>query len=211
MSSSHILRAGMLGSVIVAVYMGWNAVKESNDGVKLIYFILVGAGFGLWAVKVLLPRLGDALGAFVYSSNEEPEADEKQLAVAKVEQGDFKGAIRDYERLNESNPEDPLPLSEIARIHSHFLHDPESAIRALESGLRERSWPVDAAVFLQHRRVDILLEDLHDDPKACGILEQIIHDFPNTRHSVKAQKRIREIGIAGKPGGRNSTNPGGTA
>jgi tetratricopeptide (TPR) repeat protein len=186
MNSSLILRAGMLGLAVIAVLAGWNAVKDANDGLKLIFFIVIGAGLGLWAVKVLLPRLGDAL----------------------VAQGDFKGAIRDYERLIESNPEDPLPLSEISRIHNHFLHDPESAIRVLESGLKERSWPVDAAVFLRLRMVDILSDDLHDGPKACEVLEQIIHDFPDTRHSVKARHRIYEMSPSRNPGTRSSMNPG---
>lgn len=208
MNSSLILRAGMLGLAVIAVLAGWNAVKDANDGLKLIFFIVIGAGLGLWAVKVLLPRLGDALGTLVYSSGEEIESDERQLAAAKVAQGDFKGAIRDYERLIESNPEDPLPLSEISRIHNHFLHDPESAIRVLESGLKERSWPVDAAVFLRLRMVDILSDDLHDGPKACEVLEQIIHDFPDTRHSVKARHRIYEMSPSRNPGTRSSMNPG---
>lgn len=208
MNSSLILRAGMLGLAVIAVLAGWHAVKDANDGLKLIFFIFIGAGLGLWAVKVLLPRLGDALGTLVYSSGEEIESDERQLAAAKVAQGDFKGAIREYERLIESDPEDPLPLSEIARIHNHFLHDPESAIRVLECGLKERSWPVDAAVFLRLRMVDILSDDLHDDQKACQVLEQIIHDFPDTRHSVKARHRIHEISPLRNPGARSSMNPG---
>jgi hypothetical protein len=141
----------MLGLVVIAVLAGWNEVKDANDGLKLIFFITIGVGLGLWAVKVLLPRMGDALGTLVYSSGEEIEPDDRQRAAAKVAQGNFKGAIRDYERLIESDPEDPVPLSEIARIHNHFLHDPESAIRVLECGLTERPWPVDAAVFLRFR------------------------------------------------------------
>lgn len=207
MNSSLILRAGMLGLAVIAVLAAWQAIKDANDGLKLIFFIFIGAGLGIWAVKVLLPRLGDALGTLVYSSGEEIESDDRQRAAAKVAQGDFKGAIRDYERLIERNPEDPLPLSEIARIHNHFLHDPESAIRALECGLKERSWPVDAAVFLRLRMVDILSDDLHDDPKACQVLEQIIHDFPDTRHSVKARHRINEMGPLRNLGARISSNP----
>ena len=208
MSSSLILRAGMLGLAVIAVLAGWRAVKDANDGLKLIFFIFIGTGLGLWAVKVLLPRLGDALGTLVYSSGEEIESDDRQRAAAKVAQEDFKGAIRDYERLIESNPEDPLPLSEIARIHNHFLHDPESAIRVLECGLKERSWPVDATVFLRLRMVDILSDELHDVPKACQVLEQIIHDFPDTRHSVKARHQIHQMRLLRNPGARSSTNPG---
>jgi len=208
MSSSLILRAGMLGLVVIAVLAGWNEVKDANDGLKLIFFITIGVGLGLWAVKVLLPRLGDALGTMVYSSGEEIEPDDRQRAAAKVAQGNFKGAIRDYERLIESDPEDPIPLSEIARIHNHFLHDPEAAIRALECGLTERSWPVDAAVFFRFRIVDILSDDLHDDSRARQVLEKIIHDFPDTRHSVKARHRINQMSQSGNPGARNSTNPG---
>jgi TolA-binding protein len=56
--------------------------------------------------------------------------------------------------------------------------------------------------------VDILSDDLHDDSRARQVLEKIIHDFPDTRHSVKARHRINQMSQSGNPGARYSTNSG---
>lgn len=193
MNTSLILRAALLGLVVIGTMAGWNAVKNANDGVKLIYFIFIGAGVGIWVIRVVLPRLGDALGTFVYSSVEEVEPDDRMKAAAKLAQGDFKGAIKVFEKLAMCDPEDPHPVAEIARIHSQFLHDPRSALAVLERALEAHAWSEQAAVFLRFRTADVLFEDLNDYGRARHVLEGVMTDFPNTGYSATARHRLYEL------------------
>jgi tetratricopeptide (TPR) repeat protein len=217
MNTRLIVRVALLVLVVLAVMAGWNAVKNANDGVKLIFFIFVGAGCGLWAIKVVIPRLGEALGTFIYSSGEEIQPDERMKAAAKVAQGDYDGAIREHEKLASANPDDPHPVAEIAKIHSHFFHDPISALEVLEKGLKRHAWPEDAAAFLRFRMADILADEMHDYERAHQVLEQVVADFPNTRHSANAKHRMKDVdqsaykqvtGHRRNPSDPNHSNPG---
>lgn len=193
MNTGLIIRACLLGLVVLLLMAAWHFVKDANDGVKLIYFMLVGAGGGLWAVKVLIPWLGDALGTFFYSSGEEVQLDDHLKAAAKVAQGDFAGAIEEYERLAAARPGDPHPVAEIAKIQCDRLHNPAAALQVLERHLQSREWPVDDAAFLMFRMADILLEKTRDFDGARQLLEEVVANFPNTRHSANAHHRINEV------------------
>lgn len=193
MNSSVILRACLLGLAVLVVMGGWQAVRDENDGLQLLFFLFVGIICGVWVIKVVLPRLGDALGTFVYSSGEEVEPNDRMKAAAKLAQGDFKGAIREYEKWSEKDPGNPYPVAEIARIHGYFLFDPKTAVEVLRRELEGRAWPDDAAVFLSLRMVDILAEELHEPSKARQILHQLITDYPNARSRATAQQRLREL------------------
>lgn len=193
MNTGLIIRACLLGLVVLALVLAWHFVKQADDGVKLIFFILVGAGGGLWAIKVFIPWVGEILGTFFYSSGEEVQLDDKMKAAAKVAQGDYEGAIVEYEKLAKANPEDPYPVAEIAKIHSDRLHDTASALRVLERHLQGHEWPVEDAAFLMFRMADILAEKSHDYDGARQILEEVVANFPNTRHSANAHHRINEV------------------
>jgi len=193
MNTSLIIRACLLGLLVLLLLLAWHFVKHADDGVKLIFFILVGAGGGLWAIKYFIPWFGEILGTFFYSSGEEIQLDDKMKAAAKVAQGDYEGAIVEYEKLAKAHPEDPHPVAEIAKIQSDRLHDTASAIQVLECHLQSRVWPVEDAAFLMFRMAEILSEKGHDYEGAREILEQVVAHFPNTRHSANAHHRINEL------------------
>lgn len=193
MNTGLIIRACLLGLVVLLLMLAWHFVKQADDGVKLIFFILVGAGGGLWAIKFFIPWVGEVLGTFFYSSGEEIQLDDKLKAAAKVAQGDYEGAIAEYEKLAKSNPEDPHPVAEIAKIHSERFHDPAAALQVLERHLQGHEWPVDDAAFLMFRMADIYSEKLNNFDGARQILEEVVANFPNTRHSANAHHRINEV------------------
>jgi tetratricopeptide (TPR) repeat protein len=129
----------------------------------------------------------------MFSSVETIRPDEGMRAAAKLAQGDYEGAIAEHEKNLEANPEQTHPAVEIARICTSKLQDPHRALSVLLQHLASREWPEDDAAFLRFRIADVHLEPLHDFDGARRQLEQVIADFPNTRHSANAQHRLHEI------------------
>ncbi len=193
MNTSLIIRACLLGLVVLLLLAVWQIVKEADDGIKFIFFICVGVGGGLWAVKFFIPWVGEAMGTFFYSSGEEIQMDDAMRAAAKLAQGDYEGAIEEYEKIARAKPDDPHPVAEIAKIHSDRFHDHPTAIAVLSRHLQSRDWPVDEAAFLMFRIAELHSEKLHDYDTAREILEQVIANFPNTRHSANAHHRLNEV------------------
>lgn len=193
MNTTLVIRICVVTLVLLVLALLWNFAKEAGDGMKLVFVILVGLGSALLAVKFLLPWLGDLMGEAVFSSGEKVEQDHMTKAAARIAQGDYQGAIEHYEKMLEDKPDDPFPVAEIAKIHAERLHDPQAALKALEDHLQSKDWPVDDAAFIMFRIADVHLTHRHDFETARDMLEQIIGNFPNTRHSANAHHRMSEI------------------
>lgn len=180
-----------LGFLVIALI--WNLVKDASDGVKLIAVMFIGLAGGILVVKFVIPWLGDAMGEAVFSSGEKSEQDEMTKAAACISQGDYEGAISHYEKMLEEKPDDPFPVAEISKIHAERLHDPAAALQVLTDHLQSKDWPVDDAAFLMFRIAEVHLSQRHDFDAARDMLEQVIGNFPNTRHSANAHHKIGEI------------------
>lgn len=190
---SFIIRACMGILAVLLVMILWNKVKDGSDGMKLGFVITMGLIGGILAVKFFIPWLGDLMGESIYSSGEKVEQDEMTKAAACIATGDYAGAIEHYEKMLEDKPDDPFPVAEIAKVHAERLHDPQAALRALEEHLQSKDWPVDDAAFIMFRIADVHLTHRHDFETARDMLEQIIGNFPNTRHSANAHHKMSEI------------------
>lgn len=195
MNTTIVIRVCIFALVILAIVMGWNqlAKGEDNMGEMLIFMLVVGVGGGLLAVKYLIPWIGDALGTFFFSSGEEVKMDDSLRAAAKVAQGDYHGAIAEYEKAAKEKPEDAFPIAEIAKIHSEKLGDPHHALSFLQARLEGKAWEEDAAAFLMFRMVEIKVDKLNDLQGAHDLLEQVVANFPNTRHSANAHHKLQEV------------------
>lgn len=193
MNRELIIRLCLAVLAILIVMLLWNAVKGASDGMKLVFVIVMGVIGGILCVKFVIPWIGDALGEAVFSSGEKVEQDEMTKAAACISQGDYAGAIGHYEKMLEDKPDDPFPVAEIAKIHAERLHDPQAALRALEEHLQSKDWPVDDAAFIMFRIADVHLVHRHDFESARDMLEQVIGNFPNTRHSANAHHRMNDI------------------
>lgn len=190
---TFIIRACMGLLAVLIIMILWNQVKDGSDGMKLVFVIVVGLIGGILAVKFFIPWLGDVMGESIYSSGEQTEQDEMTKAAACIATGDYAGAIEHYEKMLEAKPDDPFPVAEIAKVHAERLHDPQAALRALEEHLQSKEWPVDDAAFIMFRIADVHLTHRHDFETARDMLEQIIGNFPNTRHSANAHHKMSEI------------------
>jgi tetratricopeptide (TPR) repeat protein len=193
MNTTLIIRICVVTLALLVIALIWTFFKEAGDGMKLVMVIILGLTGGLLAVKYVIPMLGDAMGEAVFSSGEQVEQDEMTKAAASIAQGDYKGAIEHYEKMLQDKPDDPFPVAEIAKVHAERLRNPQAALKALEEHLQSKDWPVDDAAFIMFRIADVHLTHRHDYETARDMLEQIISNFPNTRHSANAHHRMSEI------------------
>ena len=143
-------------------------------------------------VTIILPSIGDAVGTVMYSSGEVSQKSEGMEAAAKLAAGDYEGAIEAYEVVLKEKPDDPFPISEIAKIYADKMHDHERALAFLQERLESQSWAEENAAFLMFRIVDVNI-NRQSFADAKDILEQIVGNFPGTRHSANAKHKIQEL------------------
>ncbi len=193
MNQQILIRACIVGIVVLLLMASWHGLKDANPGTQLIFFLLVGAGGGIFMIKYVIPWLGDAVTTGLLSSGEEIQRDDQTKAVASLAQGDYEQAIELYEKVLEDKPEDPFPIAEIAKIYLEKMQDPKRALDFIQSHLESRDWPVDDAAFLMFRMIDIHVENLHEYQLAHDLLQEVIANFPNTRHSANAHHKLHEV------------------
>ena len=178
--------------LLVILWLGMK-IPKLEIGTLFAVVLVGGCVLGLLAVKFLLPRIGDAVGAFFYSSGEIAGPESSSKAAAKLAQGDYSGAIAEYGNMLASNPGDILAISEIAKLQAEKLDDPHGAVAFLETQISSRAWNEEDGAFLLFRLVDVHEQALHDFDGALEILGRVISQFPNTRHSANAKHRVHEI------------------
>ncbi|MCB1277573.1 hypothetical protein [Prosthecobacter sp.] len=193
MNTTLVIRICVVTLAFLIIALIWNSLKDAGDGMKLVFVIVVGLIGGIAAVKFVIPWFGDVMGEAVFSSGEKVEQDEMTKAAACIATGDYEGAIGHYEKMLDEKPDDPFPVAEIAKVYAERLHDPQAALRALEEHLQSQEWPVDDAAFIMFRIADVHLTHRHDFETARDMLEQVIGNFPNTRHSANAHHKMSEI------------------
>jgi tetratricopeptide repeat protein len=194
-----ICLVGLFALLVLFVMSHWSSWGDNAEGIgtagvvyKLISCIVIAVISGIFVVMVVLPKFGDAVGEVMYSSGEEVTADERMRAAAKMAQGDYEGAIHEYKKMAGEKPDDPFPISEIAKIHADKLEDPAAAVTFLQGNLEAREWTEENAAFLMFRIADIHINQ-RDFEAAKDILEQVVGNFPGTRHSANAKHKINEL------------------
>ena len=164
-----------------------------NSKVVLLFAgsILDGTVIAFILTILVVPAVGERIGAYFFNPNEKIEHDRHADAIAKLAQGDFEGAIEDYQDIYEKNPSDTLALSEIARICCRDLGDTARAATVIGRAL-EGEWPHEQASFLANRLADIyLLQD--DTRRARQVLIEIAQNLDGTKYAANAQHRLHEI------------------
>jgi len=189
----------LVALLFLYVYTHWSKWGDNPDGTvgsgviyRLLSCLVLAIIGGLFVVMVVLPKLGDAVGTAMLSSGEETVADEKMKAAAKMAQGDYQGAIAEYHKMYNEKPDDPFALSEIAKIYAEKLETPDNAVAFLQEHLQAREWTEEHAAFLMNRIADIHTKS-QDFEAAKDILEQVVGNFPGTRHSANAKHKINEL------------------
>ena len=183
-------------SIAVTVFLAWLIFSEWEKmeiGMKFVVTFFIAVTVGLFVVLVVLPIIGDRIGAFFFSAPEELEIDELTKAAAKVTQGDYEGAIKAYKAIAQDDPDNRFPIFEIAKIHYEHLRDIDSAIKTFEDSLASKEWAENDAAAMIFRLQQIYLEDKQDEEQATKLLEMVIEKFPETRHSANAHHRLNEL------------------
>jgi len=160
----------------------------------LLAFLTAGL-VGIVVVTKVIPMFADKLTHAVYDSGEEVEKDPFHDARVLMAQGEWEGAIESFRIAAESEPYNRMPLVEIAKIQSHHMEDPATAIATLREGIEGQDWEQNDAAFLMFRLAELYDQDMDDRSIAGSVLEQIMEQFPETRHSANARTKLHEWGM----------------
>ena len=75
MKGRWVLRTLAAGAVLWLIWRCWKLAGD-DPILLLIFFLFAGAGGGLFFVKVVLPRLADAIGTSIFLSGERLRSEE---------------------------------------------------------------------------------------------------------------------------------------
>lgn len=190
-----MIRLAALGGIVLAVVAFFRAAPKMDIPTLFAVVLLGGVVIAILLAKLILPWIGDAVGSFFYSSGETVDNSQSLRAAAKVAQGDFAGAVSEYEKMLAANPADVFAISEIAKIQADRLEDPDKALQFLRDKLKGRQWSDEDAAFLRFREVDLLVGQA-DHAGAETALNEIMVRHANTRHAANAHHRLHEVRAA---------------
>ncbi len=185
-----LLGAGVFALLVVRLA---GRMQGSDPGMMAVVMLFGGTILGVLAIRFILPRLGDAVGAFFYMPGGSTTAAEPARGVALMEQGDYLGAVTEYEKALKENLGDLPAIAEIAKIRAERLNDPGAAVSFLETQLASRAWRPDDESFMRFRVAAIRSELMQDYTGAETALGQVIVKFPGTRHSANASHKLKEL------------------
>lgn len=176
------------------------AALQSMEGEKTFNGILLtflSAGLvGIVVVVHLLPFFAQRVTHAVYDSGEQVEKDVMHDAHSLMAQGDYEGAIAAFKLAAAADPLNRLPWMEIAKIQKTNLGDAPAAILTIRHALESQEWePNDTAYFL-FRLAELYDEVEGDRATAVSILNQVVEQFPATRHSANASHKLHEWAVA---------------
>lgn len=167
---------------------------EKTFGGILLTFL--GAGLvGILFVTLILPMFAHRIAHLVYDSGELLEKDAMHDARSLVAQGEYEKAIEAFRVAAANDPLNRLPWVEIARIQRGHLEDPDSAIQTLRDALESQEWQVNDAAYFLFRLAELYDEDRQDRATAVSIMQQVIDEFPETRHSANARHKLHTWGL----------------
>ena len=177
-------------------------LKSQRDGVEssgklpLIIAVFVLAGLvGVLVVLTILPSLAHKFTHAIYDSGEIIEKDPMHDAHSLLAQGKYAEAVEAFKAAARADSFNRLPWVEIAKIQRLHLHDPDAAIHTLRTALEGQEWPMNDAAFLIFRLAEIYDEDRGDRTTAGALMQQVMDEFPETRHSANARHKLHEWGL----------------
>lgn len=170
---------------------------ESSKTLTGILMAFLSAGLvGIVFVVDILPAIAHKFTHAVYDSGEEVEEDPMHDARALMAQGEYEQAVEAFRTAAASDPHNRLPYVEISKIQRDYLHDPSAAVATLRQAVEGQEWPVNDAAFLMFRLAEVYDEALGDRTSAAAIMQQVVDQFPETRHSANARHRLHDWGLA---------------
>ncbi len=178
---------------------GLRAELQSIEGSKTFAGILLAfltAGLvGIFFVVQVLPVIAHRMTHAVYDSGEMVENDPMHDARSLVAQGNYEEAINAFRTAAAAEPLNRLPYVEIAKIQRTNLEDPQAAIQTIRTALESQEWQVNDAAYFMFRLAELYDEDQSDRDSAVSILNQVMEQFPQSRHSANARHKLHEWGL----------------
>ncbi len=159
----------------------------------LLTFISAGV-VGTFVVVYLLPFFAQRVTHAVYDSAEMVEKDVMHDARVLVAQGEYHAAIEAFKVAAKAEPLNRLPWVEIAKIYKDNLEEPTAAIETIRYALESQAWEINDAAYFLFRLAELYDEVLGDRASSIAILQQVVEQFPRTRHSANANTRLHEWG-----------------
>jgi tetratricopeptide (TPR) repeat protein len=160
------------------------------SGVMLAF---LSAGLvGIFFVLQILPTLAHRFTHAIYDSAEMMEYDVMHDARSLLAQGDYEGAIEAFKQAAAADPLNRLPWVEIAKIHKENLGNPAAAVDTIRHALESQEWEVNDAAYFLFRLAELYDEVEGDRASAVAIMQQVVEQFPGTRHSANASHKLYE-------------------
>ena len=172
------------------------SLKSSKSLSGILMAFLTAGLVGVVFVIDVLPAIAHRFTHAVYDSAEMVEEDVMHDARAKMAQGDYEGAVGAFRDAAAQDPMNRLPYVEIAKIQREHLHDSQAAVSTLREAIEGQAWEVNDAAFLMFRLAEVYDEDLNDRMSAASLLQQVMDQFPETRHSANARHKLHDWGVA---------------
>jgi tetratricopeptide (TPR) repeat protein len=168
--------------------------EKTFNGILLTF---LGAGLvGIFFVVYLLPFFAQRVTHAVYDSAEMVEKDVMHDARSLMAQGDYEGAIAAFKQAAAADPLNRLPWVEIAKIQKTNLEDPAAAIATIRHALESQAWEINDAAYFLFRLAELYDEVEGNRASAVAIMNQVIEQFPETRHSANARNKLHEWEVA---------------
>ena len=164
--------------------------QKTFNGILLAF---LSAGLvGIFFVLQILPSIAHRATHAIYDSAEMMEHDVMHDARSLLAQGDYHGAIEAFKQAAAKEPLNRLPWVEIAKIYKDNLGDPESAIQTIRYALESQEWEINDAAYFLFRLAELYDEVQGDRATAVAIMQQVVEQFPGTRHSANANHKLHE-------------------
>ncbi len=171
----------------------------SLEGQRTIIGILLtflSAGIvGIFFVVYLLPFFAQRVTHAVYDSSEMIEEDVMHTARSLMAQGEYEGAIEAFREAAAADPLNRLPYVEIAKIQKDNLHDPQAAIQTIRHALESQEWEINDAAYFLFRLAELYNDVEGNRSSAIAIMNQVVEQFPGTRHSANAAHKLHEWSV----------------
>ncbi|MEN9974361.1 MAG: hypothetical protein RLZZ282_367 [Verrucomicrobiota bacterium] len=167
--------------------------QQTFNGILLA--IVTAGVIGVFFVLHILPNCVQRVTHAIYDSSEMVDRDFMHDARSLMAQGDYQGAIEAFREAAKADPLNRLPWVEIAKIYKSHLGDPGSAVKTIRLALESQEWEVNDAAYFLFRLAELYDEVEGNRPAAVAIMQQVIDQFPMTRHSANANHKLHDWGM----------------
>lgn len=157
----------------------------------LLTFLSAGV-FAMFFATYVLPFFAQRVSNMILDSREVFEEDIMHDARSLVAQGEYLRAIESFKGCTVAEPLNRLPWIEIVKIQEVYLADPAAAIETLRDALDRQEWPMEDTCYFLFRLAELYDVAQGDRAAAVAIMNQVIEQFPETRHSGKAHYKLQE-------------------